>query len=247
MVKSAEGSRRAPLDRHQILIAATELAAQDGLERLSMRSLAANLGVVPMALYKHVDNKEDLVDGMVDAVVANYPHPAAGLHWRDSVRERIISARAEVLARPWLRSAIESRVTRSEVVLRHMDAAAGDFLSAGVSADLTHYAMHALGNRLWGIHSEAFEPAAEPAAEPPAAVERGPESDPQQAAEMMRLMAQHYPNVTAIAMDAAKRNPAGACEPEGEFEFGVDLLLDAFVRLHESGWVSRPDGGAAQG
>lgn len=243
MMKSADGSRRAPLDRPQILAAAKELAAQDGLERLSMRSLAAKLGVVPMALYKHVENKEALVDGMVDAVVANYPNPTSGLSWRDSVRARIISARAEILARPWLRSAIESRVTRSETVLRHMDAAAGDFLAGGVSADLTHYAMHALGNRLWGIHSEAFEPPAEP----PAAVERGPEMDPQQAAETMRLMAERYPNVTAIAMDAATRNPAGACEPEGEFEFGVDLLLDAFMRLHERGWVSRPGGGAVQG
>ena len=61
--------RRAPLSRHRVLQAAVELADVVGIEALSMRRLAQELGVVPMALYKHVANKDELLDGMVDVVL----------------------------------------------------------------------------------------------------------------------------------------------------------------------------------
>jgi AcrR family transcriptional regulator len=57
---------RAPLHRVTVLDAAVELADAEGIEAVSMRRLADRLGVVPMALYKHVSDKEDLLDGMVD-------------------------------------------------------------------------------------------------------------------------------------------------------------------------------------
>ncbi|MEC3980582.1 TetR family transcriptional regulator [Amycolatopsis sp. H20-H5] len=57
--------RRAPLNRERVLNAAVALADQAGIDALRMRNLAPELGVVPMALYKHVANKEELLDGMV--------------------------------------------------------------------------------------------------------------------------------------------------------------------------------------
>jgi hypothetical protein len=56
---------------------------------------------------------------------------------------------------------------------------------------------------------------------------------------MMRMMPERFPHVTAIARDSATRNPTGACEKQFEFEFTLDLLLDAFERLHVAGWVSK--------
>lgn len=65
----ADTLRRVPLSRDRVLRAAVALADGTGIESLSMRNLAQELGVVPMALYKHVANKEELLDGMVDVVV----------------------------------------------------------------------------------------------------------------------------------------------------------------------------------
>lgn len=226
-----------PLDRARVLAAAVALADRDGLDAVSMRALASELGVVPMALYKHVADKHDLVDGMVDTLIDGY-EPADAVGGAAEVRARIRSARRQLLAHPWARAAIESRTRRTPTVLGHMDAVAGAFLRGGYSADLTHHAMHALGHRIWGFSPEAFE-------EPPAA----PPSPAEQEA-MLRMMAEHFPNVTAIALDTASRNPSGACEPEAEFDFTLELLLDAFERLHAQGWVSRapgPRGGGGQG
>src|SRR4029450_111820 len=58
---------RSPLSRERIVGAAVALADREGVESLSMRRLAQELGVVPMALYKHVASKDEMLDGMVDA------------------------------------------------------------------------------------------------------------------------------------------------------------------------------------
>lgn len=231
-VRTQGTSGRGPLDRTRVLDAGIAHADRSGLDTLSMRSLAADLGVVPMALYKHVRDKDDLIGGMVDLLVAEYASPPAGLTWRSAVRSRILIARSTLAEHPWLREAIQSRTQPTPHVLGHMNAVAGDFISGGVSVDLTHYAMHALGHRIWGFTPEAF---ADPA---PAAPDAGASSAEQEAA--MQAMAQQFPYVTAIAMDAATRNPSGACDAQSEFEFALDLLLDAVEQLQAAGWTSRP-------
>lgn len=211
-----------------MLATAVDFADAHGLDALSMRALATELGVVPMALYKHVADKTDLVAGMIDIVVGGYAQPAAGSLWRDAVTSRMLSARDALARHPWLRPAIETATRRTPVVLGHMNAVAGDFIGGGLSVDLTHHAMHALGHRIWGFNPEAFDSVPEVA---PASAEEGE--------AMMRMMATQFPHVTAIAMDAATRNPTGACDNRAEFEFTLNLLLDAFERLHLAGWVSR--------
>lgn len=66
---------RRPLSRDVVLREAISLADVDGLEAVSMRRLAERLGVVPMALYKHVADKEDLLDGVVETLLADLPRP----------------------------------------------------------------------------------------------------------------------------------------------------------------------------
>ena len=68
---------REPLTKERILQAAVALADQGGVDSLSMRKVAQELGVVPMALYKHVANKDEMLDGMVDAVVGEIDPPHA--------------------------------------------------------------------------------------------------------------------------------------------------------------------------
>jgi AcrR family transcriptional regulator len=77
-----------PLSKERVLGAAVALADAQGVEGLSMRKLAQELGVVPMALYKHVANKDELLDAMVDVVVGEIDPPAGGTDWKTAMRRR---------------------------------------------------------------------------------------------------------------------------------------------------------------
>lgn len=229
------GTARTPLDRGRVVRAAVDVTDRDGLNALSMRTLAAALGVVPMALYKHVADRDDLIGAMIDLVVTEFRAPDSGMAWQDAVRSRVLSAREALLRHPWFRAALETTLRQTPDTLAYMDSVAGEFIDGGLSVDLTHHAMHALGYRIWGFSPEAFSTERAPA---PTSLTTTATAEPEQQA-MMQQMAARYPNVAAIALDAATRNPEGACNDQSEFEFTLDLLLDAFQRLHERDWQSR--------
>ncbi|MBK6886721.1 MAG: TetR/AcrR family transcriptional regulator [Tetrasphaera sp.] len=165
---------RRPLRRASILRAAIHLADSDGLDAVSMRGLAQILDVVPMALYRHVADKEDLIDGMVEEILAELPAiaPMRPTDWREAVRAHVHAARELVTRHAWARRALETRTTRTPAVLAHMERLTQVFLRAGFSTDLTHHVMHLLGNRIWGFSPELFDesatvlPGNPPAAEP---------------------------------------------------------------------------------
>lgn len=196
-----------------------------------MRSLAARLDVVPMALYKHVSGKEDLLSGMVDVLIGQYEPATPGGGWRQQVARRIRSARAVLTRHPWARRVFETRTKRTPAVLGYMDSLAGSFIAGGFSPDLTHHAMHALGHRIWGFSPEAFD---DPDALPIPA-------DPAEREAMVRFVRETYPNILAIALATNGGDLDGpGCDEDFEFEFTLDLLLDAFERLHAAGWRSAP-------
>lgn len=224
----AKAGPRAPLSRERVLRAAVVFADTSGIEALSMRSLAQQLGVVPMALYKHVASKEELLDGMVDVVVSEIAPPRPRAEWRSAVRGRILSARQSLVRHGWACQVIQSRTHASPVVLEYMDSLMGIFLAGGVSADLTHHAMHALGTRMWGFTQDVF-----PTPEPPA--------DPEARAVMFEQFAVQYPHIIAIATAASPQEGPSAgegCDEQVEFEFALDVLLDGIERLHQQGWNS---------
>ena len=217
-----------PLSRDRVLQAGVELADEVGIAGVSMRRLAQGLGVVPMALYRHVADKEELLDGMVDVVIEEFTPPDPELGWKDCVRQQLLSARCAVLRHPWARRAIESRTRRTPAVLAYMDAVARAFIAGGFSADLTHHVMHALGNRIWGFSPEMFD---ESQSEPESSAKGQP--DPVLAAEF----AQRYPHIVQIAVAATSRERADGgqgCDEQFEFEFALDVLLDGADRLRRS-------------
>jgi AcrR family transcriptional regulator len=239
MPQKAEFARRAPLSRDRVLRAAVTLADDAGITSVSMRRLAQDLGVVPMALYKHVANKDELLDGMVDLVIGEVEPPDPTLDWKDAVRQRVLSARRAVLRHPWARQAIESRTRRTPAVLAYMDSVTGMFRAGGFSVDLTHHVMHALGNRIWGFSPELFE---EPRRADP------PRLDPEAQEAMAREFARRYPHILEIATAATGGDLSGVgqgCDEQFEFEFALDLLLDGAERLHRRGWHSRGRTGSA--
>lgn len=217
------------LNRQKVLDAGVALADEIGIDALSMRRLAQQLDVVPMALYKHVANKEQLVDGMVESLITEIAPTTEGIGWKPAVRDRVLSARRALQRHPWARQAIESRTTKTAGVLGYLDSVIGMFLAGGFSVDLTHHVMHAFGSRVWGLTQDVFEDA--PSEHP------APEMD----AATLAYLATLYPNVARMAMTSAHEpeSVVGAgCDDQFEFEFALDLLLDGFERLHEQGWTS---------
>jgi AcrR family transcriptional regulator len=227
-VEQAEAVRRAPLNRDRVLRAAVALADDAGIDALNMRNLAQELGVVPMALYKHVANKEELLDGMVEVIVGEIDQPMPATDWKAAIRQRILSARQALLRHGWASQVIESRTNAPPIVLDYMDSLIGMFLAGGFSVDLTHHVMHALGSRMWGFTQEVF-----PAPPPPA--------DPDIRAAMFSQVAARWPHIVAVATASTHDEGSAVgpgCDDEFEFEFALDALLDGFERLHRQGWSS---------
>lgn len=232
VTQQVDAARRAPLTRDRVLRAAVELADGTGIDALSMRKLAQALGVVPMALYKHVTNKEELLDGMLDVVVGEIDPPAAGVGWQRAVRQRILSARRALLRHPWASRVLESRTAPTPVVLAYMDSMMGMFRAGGFSVDLTHHVMHAMGSRILGFSQELF---GTPAAD---SQDAAADVDP----ETARQMAARFPYITEITTQIAHDDASvvgSGCDDQFEFEFSLDLLLDGFERLRREGWTSR--------
>lgn len=220
--------RRATLSRDRVLRSAISYADVNGIESLSMRSLANQLDVVPMALYKHVASKDDLLDGMVEIIVGEIAQTPQTGGWKRDVRRRILAARASLLQHPWSRAALESRSAMTPAMLGYLDALTGLFLAGGLSVDLTHHVMHALGNRMWGFSQELFAAT--------------PRSDTTFDAQRAALPA-HFPNLAEIARAAMHPEPdsgqAPGCDDQAEFEFALDLLLDGIDARHAEHWTPR--------
>lgn len=222
---------RPPLSRARVLRAGIALADAEGLDAVTMRRLAETLGVVPMALYKHVSDKEDLLDGIVDTLIEDFPAPSPvrRSQWQQAVRETLHGARHVVTGHPWARRALESRTLRTPAVLGHMERVSRIFLDAGFTPDLTHHVMHLLGNRIWGFSPELFP--GEPASGARDGVTRrstAPVPDPAD-----------YPAIVAVATDAQARRPdATGCDEDFEFDFALDLILDGVARLRRGRWSS---------
>jgi AcrR family transcriptional regulator len=223
MARSKAETRRTPLNRDRVLATAIALADADGIEAVNMRRLSQELGVVPMALYKHVANKDELLDAMVDTVVTEIDAPDPNLPWRNVIRSRILSARAMLLRHPWARRVMESRTTPTPAVLAYMDSTIAAFTAGGLSVDLTHHVMHALGSRIFGFTQELYD---EPA-------------DQEVPAAAAAQLAEAYPHIAAVAASRPhdEHSVVGTgCDDQFEFEFTLDLLLDGVERLHLQGW-----------
>jgi AcrR family transcriptional regulator len=227
MAQPADAPRRALLNRDRVLRAAVTLADKAGIDAVSMRNLAQELGVVPMALYKHVANKEELIDGMVDVVVGEIDPPVPEGEWESAVRQRILSARRALLRHPWAFRVIASRTSPTPAVLAYTDSMIGMFRAGGFSVELTHHVMHALGRRMWGITWELFDDS--------------PSLDAEAQEATRNEMAGRYPHIAEVALtvthDGASA-PATRCDEQFEFEFALDLLLDGFERLRQQRWTS---------
>jgi len=210
-------ARRTPLSRERVLRAAVELADKGGLDSLSMRKLAQELGVEAMSLYRHVRNKGDIVDGMVDFVFAEIGLPERGVDWKTAMRRRAISAR-DVLARhPWAIGLMESRRTPGPATLQHHDAVLGGLRRAGFSIALVAHAYSALDSYIYGF---ALQQASLPFKTPAETVEVADTI-------FRQFPIDAYPHLTELTIQHVLQPGYDYAD---EFEFGLELILDGLER-----------------
>jgi AcrR family transcriptional regulator len=204
---------RPPLTKERILQAAVDVADRDGLEALTMRRLGSELGVEAMSLYKHVANKDAILDGIVELVVGEIEIPSEEANWKKAMRRRAISAR-EVLSRhSWAIGLLEARGSTGPTVLRYMDTILGNLRSAGFSVENAAHAFWLLDSYVYGHVIQETSMPLRPS-------EEMPEST---GAILEQNTINDYPHLSEIGEHALR----SGFSFDGEFEFGLDLILDA--------------------
>jgi AcrR family transcriptional regulator len=210
--------RRAPLTRDRVLRAAVDLADRDGIEALSMRKLGQELGVEGMALYRHVRDKDAILDGIVDMVMGEVSAPDPTADWKAGLRELALASRSVMLRHPWAPAVIVTRPDVGPETLRHIDRVLGLLDAAGFSLDMAHHALHVLGSRVFGFTQDPFNDTTDVRA------------DPERVAAIAAGLAAIYPNVGKLALASSHDGGLGGCDDDFEFAFGLDLILDGLER-----------------
>ena len=221
MAQQAKSPPRRPLKRDRVVRTAVALADDGGLESLSMRKLADKLGVVPMALYKHVANKDELLDAMVDVVFEEVEF-FGGAGWRNVMRARAISMRHGLLRHPWAVGLMEVR-TPGPANLRHHNATMACLRK---EADLPfRMAVHAYSVMDSYIYGFALQEKTLPF--------ETPEESGQLAEARLEALSNEHPSPTDeypyLAEVVTELGKAGYDYNE-EFEYGLDLILDTIER-----------------
>jgi AcrR family transcriptional regulator len=207
------------LSRDRIVRAAIANSDAGGLEALTMRTLAEALGVAPMALYRHVANKEDLIDGMVDVVFGEIGVPRGGTDWKGAMRRRAIALRDVLGRHRWAIGVMESRAHPGPATLRHHDAVLGSLRAAGFSVAMAAHAYSLLDSYIYGFAltrmnlpftSDDVADVAQAMLEP--------------------FPANEYPNMVEILTEHVMKP---GYDYGDEFEYGLDLILDGLQRVRD--------------
>lgn len=225
-------SARRPLSRERVLTTAVALADRDGLTAMTMRALAAELGVEAMSLYHHVPGKDGLLDGLVAQVLAEIAieigtgtGPATGTpavgDWRGAVAGRCLAARRVMLRHPWAPGLIGTRPTVPAGAYALFEGVLAEMVAGGLSYHLGHRGLHALGSMVLGFAAEVFSPDPSGGLDVEAA-----EAD----LEAMLAAVPHLAGMVAAELHDHAEDPLGWCDSQEEFEFTLGLILDGLER-----------------
>jgi len=210
-------TRKPKLSRSAILAGAVELADRIGVPDLTIRRLAEHLGTKPMSLYYHVRNKDDLLDGIVDAVFGEITPPPLDRPWREAIRIRCVSAHAALIRHPWAVGMLDARSNPGPATLTHHEAVLNCFRSAGFSISMTAHAGAFIDSYTYGFAlQEVSLPFQGEAGLVDVAEQVTAGLAPNQFPRMIEFTAMHV------------RKPGYRFADE--FEWGLDLMLDALQR-----------------
>jgi len=208
---------RQPLSRERVVRAAMALADAGGIDALTMRRLGDELGVEAMSLYRHVANKDDLIDGMTDAVFAEIELPSGATDWRTAMRERAVSVRAALSRHPWATPLMQSRTSPGPATMRHHDTVIGTLRTAGFSVALTAHAFSALDSYIYGFAQQQRS----------LPFETGEQTAELAEAILAQFPAEAYPHLAELTVQHVLQP---GYDYGDEFEFGLDLVLDGLER-----------------
>jgi AcrR family transcriptional regulator len=194
------------------------LADEGGIEAVSMRRVAKELGVEAMSLYNHVANKDEVLGGIIDLVAGEIELPADSSDWKSAIRQSAISTRDMFLRHRWAsglwmtaQGAGAARIRRGDWMLRTLR-------EAGLSPDLTYHAYHIVESHILGFTFQQLSFPYKPE-EISGMAERF----------LQRLPADDFPDfVEHVKQHLEPR------EGEGGFELGLDLVLDSLERLRDT-------------
>jgi AcrR family transcriptional regulator len=212
---------REPLTRERVLQAAVALADEKGADAVTMRKLAAELGVEAMSLYHHVPNKNALLGGMVDIVVEQF-EPPRGEDWRAAIRSSAISAHAAFRRHRWacrLMLATGPRSGGMSAQLGYMESLLSCLREGGFHAGLAFHAYHALNAHIMGftLWEGSFD--------------GDVDIEAMAASFLRRFPADEFPYVHE---HVHQHLPGNRPDEVGEFEFVLDLILDGLERLRDA-------------
>jgi AcrR family transcriptional regulator len=213
--------QRARLTRERVLETAIWLADAAGLEALTMRRLGEELGVEAMSLYRHVANKGDLLNGMVDAVFGEVELPSHTDDWKTALRKRSTSLRDMLKRHPWANGLMDSAATPGAATLRHHDRVLGTFRNAGFSIPMTAHALAVLDSYVYGFAKQD---------------KALPFDTEEEAATMGEVFLRHLPvNDYPYLHEFTTRHVLQPGYSFGkEFEYGLDLVLEALGRARDA-------------
>ncbi|WP_180989765.1 TetR/AcrR family transcriptional regulator [Streptomyces cahuitamycinicus] len=213
--KSRRGaSERTPLSRERVIRTAVAVADEKGANALTMRAIAEPLGVEAMSLYHHVAGREDILDGMVDAVFGEIDLPPRDRDWRSALRHRADSARAVLRRHPWAVGLMDSRSQPGPATLRHHDAVIGTLRAGGFSVPMAAHAVSLIDSYLYGFVLQELSLPFRGAAE----------LDEVAGAIVRDMPADTYPHLTELATEHVLKPGYDYAD---EFAFGLTLILDA--------------------
>ena len=212
---------RLPLSRDRILRAALDLADESGIESITMRKLGGALGFEAMSLYNHVANKNDVLDGILDLVLAESELPSPAGEWDTAVRSSAISVHEALRRHPWACNLLMTPARIRPARLRYMDSLLGRLREAGFSAETTYHAYHVLDAHIFGFSlwqtGHSMAPISATALEE----------------WMDRLLPPgEYPDLREHARQHFAEGPH---REVSAFEFSLDLILDGLRKLHDAG------------
>jgi AcrR family transcriptional regulator len=215
---SARAKTRVRLNTDRVLRAAIEIADKRGIESLTMRKLAQELGVEAMTVYYYFAKKDDIVDGILDLVVSEIELAAKGGDWRAAVRESAISAHKVLLRHPWACSLMMSPARVRTARLQYMESLLGRLREAGFSAEMTHHAYHALDSHIIGFTMWIV------------GYSTGIRALPDSGASLRReITLAEYPYLVEHMGEHTRKS--GRKSAESEFEFGLGLILDGLEEI----------------
>jgi AcrR family transcriptional regulator len=219
LVVEARRGRHRLLTRRAVLEEALALVDEAGVEGCTMRALAGRLGVTPRALYRHVEDKEDLLRGVAGVVVGAMRLPARSAGWRQRVRAVGVELRRVLAAHPRAVPVFAERATAGPaVVIAITDDFVDAFAEAGIDGETAVRVMFAVFNYTVGNVLVATQ-------EPPAGAAIGvAPPDP-----FAGLDASAVPHALAVAPFLRRFTTEGLFASDEQFEFGLDLLLASLV------------------